>query len=303
MRHLCLATGLVTLIGIASAAPPTIVSTTPEIGATNVDPATSELTVTFDQRMDSGFSWAGGGEQFPKVPEEKRPSWSKDRKTCTLPIALEPNKAYRLGINSKSFRNFRNMAGEAVTPTLFTFATGAADAESDNADDAVVLLEDSFESGDSTPFGWEDRDIEGVKLTWDKRLAKTGDRSLRLSKTANRYFPIASWAKRVEHKQDQAEALQLTAVVRAKDAKKVVLDVLFLDDDAKWISHEWTSYIGEDDSNPGGVTCDWTEYSGAVAIPEGTAFIELSAQIYGPGMVWVDDIKATYVGKDAVTKK
>ena len=287
---------------LAFADAPKIVSTTPKIGATNVDPGTTALMVTFDQPMAEGFSWTGGGEQFPTIPNGKKPSWSADRKTCTLPVQLEPGKKYRLGINSKSYRNFKNTSGESVTPTVFTFATGIDESATRNqAGD--VLLNDSFEDGTNLPHGWESRPIKGVKLTWDKRVAYTGERSLRLMKTVNGYFPIASWARRIEHKNSKAEAIQLDAFVKANKAKKCVLDILFLDADAKWIEHKWTKYIGEDDTNPEGVTADWTKHTGTVAIPDGTQFIEVSVQMYGPGTVWVDDIKATYVDAPKVDAK
>lgn len=287
---------------IASAAPPKIVSTTPEIGATGVDPSITKLTVTFDQRMDKGFSWTGGGDQFPTTPKGQQPTWSKNRRTCTLPVSLEPSKQYRLGINSKSYRNFRGTNGEVVTPTVFTFTTAAADPSATEAN-GNVLLEDSFESGDKTPNGWKSQAANGVRLTWDTRLAHTGERSLKLSKTANSYFPISSWARRIEHTQTDAEAIQLEAFVKASKAKKAVLDILFLDADSQWISHNWTNYIGADETNPNGVTCDWKKFVGTVAIPAGTKYIELSAQIYGPGTLWVDDLKATYAPAGEINVK
>lgn len=284
---------------VASADPPKIVSTNPEIGATDVDPSTTKLTVTFDQRMDKGFSWTGGGDQFPTTTQGQQPTWSKNRRTCTLPVSLEPAKQYRLGINSKNHRNFRGTNGEVVTPTVFTFTTAAADPSATETNDNV-LLEDSFESGEKAPTGWNSQAASGVRLTWDTRLAHTGERSLKLSKTANSYFPISSWKRRIEHTQTDAEAIQLEAFVKASKAQKTVLDVLFLDADSQWVSHKWTSYIGADESNPNGVTCDWKKFSGTVAVPPGTKFIELSAQIYGPGTIWLDDLKATYAPASSI---
>lgn len=278
----------------AFAAPPTIVSTSPAIGATDVNASTTTvLTVTFDQPMAESFSWAGGGEQFPKIPDGNKPYWSLDKKTCSLPVQLEPGKKYMLGINSRSHRNFKNAAGESVEPTLFTFKTSAEQpASSPTTGD--VLFEDDLETGDSVPTGWKANEIDGVKLTWDSRLSHSGERSLRLLKTANRYFPIASWAKRVDHTNADAKAVRFEAFVKANKAKKVVLDVLFLDASGNAIGHKWTKYIGEDDANPDGITSDWTPHAGTVAIPEGTQAFEFSAQIYGPGTVWVDDVRASY---------
>ena len=48
---------------------PQIVSTSPARGASDVDPALKEITVTFDQDMEEGMSWTGGGPEFPQIPE------------------------------------------------------------------------------------------------------------------------------------------------------------------------------------------------------------------------------------------
>ena len=40
-----------------------------------------------------------------------------------------------------------------------------------------------------------------------------------------------------------------------------------------------------------------------VDIPDGTDRIELALQVYGPGKVWMDDLKATYVDGDAPAKE
>jgi hypothetical protein len=44
-----------------SGAPPRIVASSPRSGDTDVNPALTEITVTFDRDMGGGFSWTGGG--------------------------------------------------------------------------------------------------------------------------------------------------------------------------------------------------------------------------------------------------
>ena len=103
---------------------PTVVTIAPENGATDVDARTvKELRVTFDIDMDtSGFSWTGGGEMFPKIPDGLTPKWI-DKRTCVLPVELEPGKDYRLGINAPSFQNFKSEAGVPIEPLLYRFST------------------------------------------------------------------------------------------------------------------------------------------------------------------------------------
>jgi hypothetical protein len=107
--------------------PPRIVATVPAVGATEVDPALAEITVTFDQDMARGFSWTGGGPDYPNIQEGKRPFW-RDSRTCVLPVTLERGHYYRVGINSKSHRNFRSAAGASALPSAIYFATQGADA-------------------------------------------------------------------------------------------------------------------------------------------------------------------------------
>jgi hypothetical protein len=102
---------------------PQIIAMTPANGATDVDPATKELRVTFNVPMKSGFSWTGGPPQFPAAPEGKKPYWSEDHKTCFLPAELKPSTEYRLGLNSPSHKNFQSTAGVPLDPLTYTFKT------------------------------------------------------------------------------------------------------------------------------------------------------------------------------------
>ena len=104
---------------------PRIVSVTPAIGAQDVSPDLKELRVTFNMPMAEGFSWTGGGPQFPTIPEGKKPFWTEDHKTCVLPVELKPNSQYRLGLNSPSFKNFKSADGVPLTPVAYTFKTSA----------------------------------------------------------------------------------------------------------------------------------------------------------------------------------
>jgi Bacterial Ig-like domain len=101
---------------------PKIVSTSPADGAADVDPGLTEVTVTFDQDMGGGMSWTGGGPEHPNSPDGARAHW-QDKRTCVLPVKLEPGHHYRVGINSPSYRNFRSAAGEPAQPSSINFST------------------------------------------------------------------------------------------------------------------------------------------------------------------------------------
>jgi hypothetical protein len=102
---------------------PQIVAITPINGAKDVDPNLTELRITFNVPMEDGFSWTGGGPQFPTIPEGKKPFWSEDHKTCVLPVQLKPAWDYRLGLNSPSHKNFQSTGGVALDPVVYTFRT------------------------------------------------------------------------------------------------------------------------------------------------------------------------------------
>ncbi len=73
--------------------------------------------------MGGGFSWTGGGPNFPTIREGNRPTWSDDRKTCFLPVRLKPNWSYRLGLNSVSHINFQSEGGVPLEPIVYNFKT------------------------------------------------------------------------------------------------------------------------------------------------------------------------------------
>ncbi len=112
--------------GTAAKTAPELVSTTPAIGAVEVEPGLTEIRVSFDQDMRGGFSWTGGGEVYPET--SGKPRWV-DKRNCVLPVKLEAGRYYRLGINSKSHKNFRGANGIPARVRVLAFATrGASDA-------------------------------------------------------------------------------------------------------------------------------------------------------------------------------
>jgi hypothetical protein len=108
--------------------PPEIVASSPRIGETDVDPDLTSISVTFDQEMMGGFSWTGGPPLFPPGREGEQPHWSEDRRTCYLPVTLQPGTYYRVGINSSSYENFRSTVGIPARPVSIYFTTRGAGA-------------------------------------------------------------------------------------------------------------------------------------------------------------------------------
>jgi RNA polymerase sigma-70 factor (ECF subfamily) len=157
-----------------------------------------------------------------------------------------------------------------------------------------LLRNPGFEAGNKTPEAWQQgAEIDGVAYSWDKKVAFEGKASLCIEKTADRYFPIAQWSQAVR-RTGNSSVLNVSAQVKAKNMKKAVLDVLFLDKDGEWISHKWAAYIGSKQDGDPPADHDWKKYSGNVAIPDNAAHIMIGLQVYGPGKVWFDDVRASY---------
>jgi predicted esterase len=158
-----------------------------------------------------------------------------------------------------------------------------------------ILLNPSFEDGDKSPAEWsQGADIDGVEYSWDKNAGQKGKASLCLNKTAKRYFPIAQWSQIVERKTDRP-SLQVSAQVKAEGVTKATIDVIFLDENGKSISHEWAAYIGAKEAKDPPADHDWKEYVSKVKIPKRTRKLQICLQISGPGKVWFDEIRAEYV--------
>lgn len=103
--------------------PPVVVKTVPQSGDKNVDPSIREIRVTFSKdMMDGSWSWTQiSDETFPKMAG--KPRYLADKRTCVLPVKLEPGRSYVTWINSAKFGNFRDADGRSAVPYLLVFET------------------------------------------------------------------------------------------------------------------------------------------------------------------------------------
>jgi RNA polymerase sigma-70 factor (ECF subfamily) len=103
--------------------PPVVVKTVPKAGTAEVDPKLTEIKVTFRKDMQDGsWSWATHSkESFPKL--DGKPKYLADKRTCVLPVKLEPGKTYAIWVNSEKFGNFKDTDGRSAVPYLLVFKT------------------------------------------------------------------------------------------------------------------------------------------------------------------------------------
>jgi hypothetical protein len=106
--------------------PPAVVETFPKAGDTRVDPAISEIRVTFSKDMmtDQMWSWVIQTEDsFPEIVGEVR--YLDDGRTNVLPVRLYPGRKYAIWLNSPNYRHnaFRDRDNNPAVPYLLVFET------------------------------------------------------------------------------------------------------------------------------------------------------------------------------------
>ncbi len=103
---------------------PVVVKTEPQAGDTQVDAATvKEIRITFSKEMnEKGYSFSQiSSEHFPKTTGKA--SFDKERRTCVLPVKLEPGKTYVIWLNPQKFQGFRDTDGRPAVFYPLVFET------------------------------------------------------------------------------------------------------------------------------------------------------------------------------------
>src|SRR5689334_13850492 len=102
---------------------PVVIRCVPESGSTAVDPSLTEIRVTFSKEMrPAAWSWAMiDQESYPGTKEP--PKYLDDKRTCVLPVKLQPGKTYAVWINTEKLLNFKDTKGLVAVPYLLVFKT------------------------------------------------------------------------------------------------------------------------------------------------------------------------------------
>jgi hypothetical protein len=102
---------------------PVVTKTVPESGSTAVDSSITEIRVTFSKDMQPGvWSWGQiSKDTYPGTSDS--PKYLQDKRTCVLPVKLEPGKTYAVWINTEKFQNFKDTKGLIAVPYLLVFKT------------------------------------------------------------------------------------------------------------------------------------------------------------------------------------
>jgi RNA polymerase sigma-70 factor (ECF subfamily) len=107
--------------------PASVVQTEPKLGDADVDPETTkEIRVTFSKPMtDKTWSWVIGNV-YASPESNGEVHYLADKKTCVMPVKLEPGKTYVVGINGGRFHNFKDAEGHSSLAMTLAFRTRAA---------------------------------------------------------------------------------------------------------------------------------------------------------------------------------
>jgi hypothetical protein len=148
-----------------AAAPPRVVDAVPNHADVAVNPALTQIRITFDQdMMTDRWSVCGGGPTFPDVVDT--PRW-EDPRIFILPVTLEPGRRYELSVNCPSARNFQSIAGESAEAYPITFITAqpgesAPALAEGRARDLAKALRQAIDER------YSHRDVRGID--WDARF-------------------------------------------------------------------------------------------------------------------------------------
>lgn len=154
-----------------------------------------------------------------------------------------------------------------------------------------LIANGGFEAGTGdTPEGWRrDNALPGVEYAWDRATSRKGTSSWRFTKTIQRYFPMAQVSQVAAFKV-VPDRIKVSAWVKASQATKAVIDVSY--DVAGESQHQWVAYIGAREAGGPPADHDWTLLEGVADPPEGATNVRVALQMYGPGTVWFDEIRA-----------
>jgi RNA polymerase sigma-70 factor (ECF subfamily) len=102
---------------------PVVVKTEPQAGDDQVDASITEIKVTFSKDMQDG-SWAFAQMSKDSFPQTSgKPHYESDKRTCVLPVKLEPGKTYVILLNKPPYDSFMDTGHRKAMEYWLVFAT------------------------------------------------------------------------------------------------------------------------------------------------------------------------------------
>lgn len=101
---------------------PRIVSMVPSNGAQDVNPNLQAIVIKFDRAMkDNQWAVMRLSDKFPEKGGEV--FFDETKKIFTIPVKLEPDTEYELGLNAEGFYGFASEDGDPLYPVVIRFKT------------------------------------------------------------------------------------------------------------------------------------------------------------------------------------
>ncbi len=101
---------------------PKIISMIPANGSQDVDPDLKAIVITFDRPMKkTSYAVMRFSDKFPEQDGEV--SFDESGKVFTIPVKLEPEREYELGLNADNFYGFMSEKKEILYPVVIRFKT------------------------------------------------------------------------------------------------------------------------------------------------------------------------------------
>jgi len=103
---------------------PVVVKTSPQAGEVSINSTLAEITVTFSKDMmtENMWSWVMiTKDTFPVTRGDIK--YLDDKRTCVMPVTLEPGITYAIWINTNKHNAFRDVGNRPAVPYLLTFST------------------------------------------------------------------------------------------------------------------------------------------------------------------------------------
>lgn len=119
---------------------PKVVRTLPKNYANDVSPSLRMISIAFDRKMIPGnmsiTTGPWGNKYFPPAGGKAR--FNSSHSTCSMPVNLEPGKAYYLSVNEGQFQNFMSGDGVRAKTYAIVFATRGADGKPTPIPDELI---------------------------------------------------------------------------------------------------------------------------------------------------------------------
>ena len=161
----------------------------------------------------------------------------------------------------------------------------AAEAKEVAAQDDNVLLFEDFETGARMPQGWSmGGTFPGTRHFWDPGGAHSGRLSVGIARTDTRMRAASTWSRVVPRRRGPIW-LHVTVWLKAHKVASGAVEVSFLDEKGN------TTFRGNV-CHLQGATHGWQEYSQSLRIPARTEEVRFALQLWKPGTIWMDDLKA-----------